>query len=40
MKLIKFKNGYVNADKLESFVVIEHEGYCDIVAYSNIWRRR
>lgn len=34
MKLIKMKNGYVNADMIESFAVVEHENYCDIVAYS------
>ena len=34
MKLIKMKNGYVNADMIESFAVIEHESYCDIVAYT------
>lgn len=34
MKLIKMKNGYVNADMIESFAVIEHEKYCDIVAYT------
>ena len=34
MKLIKMKNGYVNADMIESFEVIEHESCCDIVAYT------
>ena len=34
MKLIKMKNGYVNADMIESFEVIEHESYCDIIAYT------
>lgn len=37
MKLIKMKNGYVNANMLESFAVVEHEGYCDIIAYSPIY---
>lgn len=34
MKLIKMKNGFVNADMIESFEIVEHESYCDIVAYS------
>lgn len=34
MKLIKMKNGFVNADMIESFAIIEHESCCDIVAYS------
>lgn len=34
MKLIKMKNGYINADMIESFAVVEHEKYCDIVAYA------
>lgn len=34
MKLIKMKNGFVNADMIESFAIVEHESYCDIVAYS------
>ncbi len=34
MRLIKMKNGYVNADMIESFAVLEHEKYCDIVAYA------
>lgn len=29
MKLIKMKNGFVNADKIESFVIIEHESCYD-----------
>ena len=33
MKLIKTKNGFVNADMIESFAIVEHENYCDIVAY-------
>jgi hypothetical protein len=34
MKLIKIKNGFVNADMIESFVIIEHESCYDIAAYS------
>lgn len=34
MKLIKMKNGFVNADMIESFAIVEHESYCDIVAYT------
>lgn len=34
MKLIKMRNGFVSADKIESFAVIEHESYYDIVAYT------
>lgn len=34
MKLIKLENGYVNAEMIESFAVIKHESYCDIVAYT------
>lgn len=34
MKLIKMKNGFVNADMIESFAIIEYESCCDIVAYS------
>ena len=33
MKLIKMKNGFVNADMIESFAIVEHESYCNIVAY-------
>lgn len=32
--MIKTKNGYVNADMIESFAVLKHEKYCDIVAYA------
>ena len=28
------KNGFVNADMIESFAIVEHESSCDIVAYS------
>ena len=34
MKLIKMKNGFVNADMIESFAIIEHESWYDIVAYA------
>ena len=34
MKLIKTKNGFVNADMIESFAIVEHESSCDIVAYA------
>lgn len=34
MKLIKMKNGYVNADMIESFAVIEYEKHCDIIGYT------
>lgn len=34
MKLIKMKNGFVNAEMIESFAIIEHESCYDIVAYS------
>lgn len=34
MKLIKMKNGYVNADMVESFSVLEYRKSYDIVAYS------
>ena len=33
MKLIKVKNGYINANMIESYAVVEHETYSDIVAY-------
>lgn len=33
MKLIKMKNGFVNADMIESFAIVEHESCYDIVAY-------
>lgn len=34
MKLIKMENGFVNADMIESFAIVEHESSCDIVAYT------
>lgn len=34
MKLIKMKNGFVNADMIESFAIVEHGSWCDIVAYT------
>ena len=34
MKLIKTRNGYVNADMIESFAVLEYKKSYDIVAYS------
>ena len=34
MKLIKMKNGFVNADMIESFAIVEHENCCSIVAYA------
>ena len=34
MKLIKMKNGFVNANMIESFEILEYESWYDIVAYS------
>lgn len=34
MKLIQTSTGYVNADMIESFNVVTHEHFCEIVAYS------
>lgn len=36
MKLIKMKNGFVNADMIESFVIEHEANHYDIVAYAPI----
>lgn len=40
MKLIKMKNGFVNADMIESFAIVGHESSCDIVAYTPSYGER